>query len=210
MPSSETHVLDSYAEHLPGGFGVAALESIRMPAGVFGRDHRIIWINNVMGLIHRCRPKHVIGRQCHEVFKNCSTECAECCLTQVVETGRMVLTETWIDMPRGGRRWGDVYSYPVRNDKGEIDAVMNMVFDTTRHVLGRQRKEAPLVDMAPLSPRETEVLRLMAEGHTNDQISSVLEISAHTVKTYVTGIFNKLGVNDRTHAAVIGVRQNII
>lgn len=210
MTSSKPHVLESYAEHLPGGFGIFALESIQSPAGLFGRNHRIIWMNNAMGLIHRCKPRNAVGELCYEVLKNCSTACADCCMTQVLKSGRMVVSEAWIDMPRGGRRWGDLHSYPVRNDNGEIDAIFVIVFDTTRHMLKEQERQKKAVSDVPLSPRETEVLRLMAEGYTNTQISSVLDISAHTVKTHVNGVFNKLGVNDRTLAAVLGVRLNLI
>ncbi len=61
-----------------------------------------------------------------------------------------------------------------------------------------------------LSPREMEVLRLMAHGTTNTEMSQILGISPHTVKSHVNGIFNKLGVNDRTQAAVWAARNGII
>ncbi|RJR39681.1 MAG: DNA-binding response regulator [Desulfobacteraceae bacterium] len=61
-----------------------------------------------------------------------------------------------------------------------------------------------------LSKRETEILRLMTEGYTNLQISELLSISANTVKTHVNNIFNKLGVNDRTQAAVLATRHKLV
>ncbi len=54
----------------------------------------------------------------------------------------------------------------------------------------------------PLTPRELEVLQLLAQGQTNRQISQVLVISAATVKVHVEHIIGKLGVSDRTQAAV--------
>ena len=54
----------------------------------------------------------------------------------------------------------------------------------------------------PLSPREVEVLRLMARGQSNQQISRNLLISASTVKKHVRHIISKLGVSDRVQAAV--------
>jgi DNA-binding NarL/FixJ family response regulator len=54
----------------------------------------------------------------------------------------------------------------------------------------------------PLSGRELEVLRLVARGKTNQEIAQVLGLSALTVKTYVQRIIAKLGVSDRTQAAV--------
>ena len=61
-----------------------------------------------------------------------------------------------------------------------------------------------------LSRRETDVLRLMTEGYTNTQISELLSISPNTVKTHVNSVFNKLGINDRTQAAVLATRHSLI
>jgi len=61
-----------------------------------------------------------------------------------------------------------------------------------------------------LTDREIQVLRLVSEGATNTQISATLSISHHTVKSHVVNIFNKLGVNDRTQAAVWATRHGII
>lgn len=61
-----------------------------------------------------------------------------------------------------------------------------------------------------LTNREMEVLKLMAQGHTNNEISGMLFISPHTVKSHMIHIFNKLGVNDRTQAAVTATRKNLI
>jgi DNA-binding NarL/FixJ family response regulator len=56
-----------------------------------------------------------------------------------------------------------------------------------------------------LTPRELDVLRLIAEGKTNAEIAQQLFVSVGTVKVHVERIINKLGVSDRTQAAVRGV-----
>jgi DNA-binding CsgD family transcriptional regulator len=61
-----------------------------------------------------------------------------------------------------------------------------------------------------LTQRETQVLHLLTKGHSNTQIASRLEISPHTVKSHVINIFNKLGVSDRTQAAVLATKLQII
>jgi DNA-binding NarL/FixJ family response regulator len=61
-----------------------------------------------------------------------------------------------------------------------------------------------------LTPAEVRVLRLIAEGNANKQIAAQLSISEETVKGQVRNILSKLGANDRTHAAMIGVKRGII
>ncbi len=61
-----------------------------------------------------------------------------------------------------------------------------------------------------LTPAEVRVLRLIAEGSANKEIAAQLSISEETVKGQVRNILSKLGANDRTHAAMIGVKRGII
>ena len=61
-----------------------------------------------------------------------------------------------------------------------------------------------------LTPREIEVLRLVAAGNSNKEIGGQLSIAEDTVKSHVTSILSKLGANDRTHAVTIGLKRGII
>ena len=61
-----------------------------------------------------------------------------------------------------------------------------------------------------LSPREIEVLRLIAAGNANKIIAAELSITEDTVKGHVKNILGKLGANDRTHAVTIGLKRGII
>lgn len=61
-----------------------------------------------------------------------------------------------------------------------------------------------------LTPAETAVLRLIAEGNANKQIADRLAITEDTVKGRVKSILAKLEANDRTHAAIIGLKRGII
>lgn len=65
-------------------------------------------------------------------------------------------------------------------------------------------------DRLALTPREVEVLRLIAEGADNSAIGLELSISPHTVKQYVANIFEKLGVRSRVQAAVYAVRAGLV
>jgi DNA-binding NarL/FixJ family response regulator len=61
-----------------------------------------------------------------------------------------------------------------------------------------------------LTPGEVEILRLIAVGNANKQIARQLSITEETVKGRVKNILSKLGANDRTHAATIGLKRGII
>ena len=86
----------------------------------------------------------------------------------------------------------------VTDFTGFADAVRRVaaggsVLDPTvvSHMLGRRRRDDPL---AALTPREREVLELMAEGRSNKGIAEVLVVTPHAVEKHVTSIFAKLGV----------------
>jgi two-component system, NarL family, response regulator LiaR len=75
-------------------------------------------------------------------------------------------------------------------------------------VLGRITVPDP--EGSVLSPRELEVLRLIADGLGNKQIADRLEISLSTVKTHIEDILARLKVSDRTQAAVKALRQGLL
>jgi len=61
-----------------------------------------------------------------------------------------------------------------------------------------------------LTPREVDVLRLIAGGNANKEIAALLSITEETVKGYVKNIMAKLGAKDRTHAVTIGLKRGVI
>lgn len=77
--------------------------------------------------------------------------------------------------------------------------------------LSRQSPDFEASDMPePLTPRETEVLRLMAGGYSNKEISQALSKSEGTIKNHVSNILAKLGVRDRTRAVLKAIELNAI
>ena len=75
--------------------------------------------------------------------------------------------------------------------------------------LERPRRSAVESD-ATLTPREVEVLRMLAEGLANKNIAWRLGISEHTVKFHIASIFTKLNASSRAEAVAIGMRQGLI
>jgi NarL family two-component system response regulator LiaR len=73
-----------------------------------------------------------------------------------------------------------------------------------------ERGAAEEAEVARLTPRELEVLRLIAQGKANRDIASELVVSEKTVKTHVSNILAKLHLADRTQAALYAVRQRLV
>jgi DNA-binding CsgD family transcriptional regulator len=65
-------------------------------------------------------------------------------------------------------------------------------------------------DLVGLTGREVEVLELIAEGLTNQEIADRVYISINSVKTYIRSAYRKIGVNSRSQAAVWGLQHGIV
>ncbi len=143
------------------------------------------------------------------------------------------MIEKWIELPDGSQKCFDVRIYPIHDRSVEKTYVVKMGFDITDRKLASDKQsqymEALEISLKRfeknqshstnstksknrfnLTKRETEVIRLVSEGLSNSEISGQLLISPHTVKTHVTHILNKIGVADRTQAAVLAARLGII
>ena len=81
-----------------------------------------------------------------------------------------------------------------------------LVFDSA--LMPQRSEDDPLAE--PLTPREGEVLRLLAEGSGNKEIAARLNISEHTIKFHIRSILGKLGAASRTEAVTRGLRSGLI
>jgi len=80
----------------------------------------------------------------------------------------------------------------------------------TGKVLSRMRRTDEAKPHEELTPREMEILRLIAQGKTNQELADMLFITVKTVKTHITQILAKLGVEDRTQATVYAYRNKLV
>jgi NarL family two-component system response regulator YdfI len=70
---------------------------------------------------------------------------------------------------------------------------------------------SPIAELAePLTPRERQVLQMLASGLVNKEIAAKLSISEHTVKFHVASILGKLGASTRTEAVSLGIRRGLV
>jgi DNA-binding NarL/FixJ family response regulator len=86
--------------------------------------------------------------------------------------------------------------------------VAGKIFDRVAHQSSQPQRDQKLISQ--LSEREREVLRLLAKGMGNSEIAQTLFLSEGTIKNYVSMIFSKLGVADRTQAAILAIRAGLV
>ncbi len=93
----------------------------------------------------------------------------------------------------------------------ELLAAIRTVFEGNKYIpLAVGVKLADRLSGPELSDRELEVLRLIVAGKSNSEISEVLHISESTVKFHINNILSKMGVSDRTQAAISALKRGIV
>lgn len=74
----------------------------------------------------------------------------------------------------------------------------------------RELRTASADPLAQLTPRETDVLKALAQGRSNREIAKALSVSEETVKSHVSSILAKLGLADRTQAAIFALQRHLV
>jgi two-component system NarL family response regulator len=94
---------------------------------------------------------------------------------------------------------------------GVLEAAIRAVHAGGRHLTAQAAERlADRLSTPSLTPREVAVLELVAKGLSNAEIGSALSVSAGTIKTHLKRIYPKLGVGDRTAAALAAVQRGIV
>ncbi len=88
--------------------------------------------------------------------------------------------------------------------------IAEYIFDVLKNIDEKQKQDKVSLADFNISEREKEVLRLVADGLSNEEITEKLFISKSTVKNHVASIISKLSVKDRTQVAVFTLKNNLL
>ncbi|SMC39584.1 Putative Fe-S cluster [Desulfocicer vacuolatum DSM 3385] len=153
------------------------------------------------------------------------TNCGDCGFNTCVAFAAMVSRQRTAPSrcPHIGLPLKEQVTYPVYDDTGTRVSSITIDVDTSNAhddsplpykkttILQTKTLNAANSSLpSALTKRELQVLSMIGAGLTNKEISNRLHISAHTVKSHVVNIFNKLGVNHRTQAVVWAARNELI
>ncbi len=165
-------------------------------------------------LAHRLRPDVVLmdllmpvmdGNKATEIIRREDPDTEVIALTSVLDDGAVI----------GAMRAGAI-GYLLKDTRAEelcqaIKAAANGQVWLAPQAMARLVREVQLPSSPEkLTDRETEVLRLLAQGKANKEIGTELFIGERTVKTHVSSILSKLGVSSRTQAAIYALRIGLV
>lgn len=90
-----------------------------------------------------------------------------------------------------------------------VEAIHAVCSGQTRVPADILAKLAERIRQPALTPRETDVLRLITQGQSNQEIANALFITEGTVKSHINSILSKMGVSDRTQAAIAAIKRGL-
>lgn len=176
----------------------SALERVRVPAYIIDRDGIIRWINPAAERI----VGNVRGRQMTSVLA-----------PEERRRGREIFTRNLLGPPEGSDNRGVLLTEDGERFAAELSAVP---LERGGHVIGVFGQMKDVEDEAPplahphLTPRQSEVLRLLEHGRSTDQIAKELNLSVETVRNHIRNLMQALGVHSRLEAVAVARHDHLI
>jgi len=182
-----------------GGDVTGALEKVRVPSYVIDRHGIVRWVNpaarEIVGDVRGRQFTSVLSpeesRRAREIFARNISGAVERSDNEVVVVG-----------PNGERIMVDISAVPLR-DGDQVIAMFGQVVDV-------RIDEAPPTAHPHLTPRQTEVLRLLEHGRSTNQIAAELHLSVETVRNHIRHILRALGVHSRLEAVALTRRDHLV
>src|SRR5262245_6953168 len=181
-----------------GGNVESALERVRVPAYVIDRHGVIRWLNPA--------AKRIIGdargRQMTSVLA-----------PEERRRGRELFVRNLLGPPEGSDNRGVFLTADGERISMEVSGVPlergGQVIGVFGQIRSVEADQPPPPPHPGLTPRQTEVLRLLAEGRSTDQIAEELHLSVETVRNHIRHILRALGVHSRLEAVALAYRGHL-
>lgn len=165
-------------------------------------------LNQNGAVVNAARAAWLIGAREHaSVLRRLALELVEAHVGDYSGTSRE-LAVAWMATLENDRAAALEYLTRARatlTSSGQLP-LLDLVTETERAVRGREGR-----DLRPdgLTPRELEVLRAVASGHSNKEIASELFLSVHTVERHIANVYRKIGAHNRAQAAAYATRLEL-
>lgn len=174
-------------------------------------EHLLLFLNEIYGKRDEIKPNYrkVKPLSPLDIYKILpKTNCGECGLPSCLAfAGALSKGNANVTQCHGvAKPIEKKVVYPIVDKEGRLTSTIEL--DLPNLDASNVQQQARLTSI--LTKRELQVLKLLAQGFSNSAISDQLFISPHTVKTHVVHIYEKLDVHDRTQAAVLASRYNLI
>jgi DNA-binding CsgD family transcriptional regulator len=125
----------SIAANLPMGLERDILRSLRIPLAVMDSQFRYLWLNREMARIYQTQPEKVSGKICYNVTTEQAAPCPDCPVAAVQKSGCREISQKYIDLPNGIRKYGEVSAFPIYGPQNKIVATLVMVIDITDKIV---------------------------------------------------------------------------
>jgi PAS domain S-box-containing protein len=177
----------------------SALERVRVPAYVIDRHGIIRWINRAAEQLFG----DVRGRQMTSALA-----------PEERRRGRELFARNLLGPPEGSDNRGVLLNADGERFAAELSAVPlargGHVIGVFGQVKAVEENQPPLPPHPKLTPRQTDVLRLLEQGHSTQQIANELHLSTETVRNHVRGLLRALGVHTRLEAVAVAHRDHLV
>jgi PAS domain S-box-containing protein len=182
-----------------GGDVEGALHRVRVPAYVIDRHGIIRWLNPAAKRL----VGDAVGRQMTSVLA-----------PEEGRRGRELFLRNLMGPPEGSDNRGVFLGPDGERFTMEVSGVPLSRGDQVIGVFGQvkevEKDEVPLTPHPSLTPRQTEVLRLLERGHSTDQIAAELYLSTETVRNHIRGVLRALGAHSRLEAVAVAHERHLV
>jgi DNA-binding CsgD family transcriptional regulator len=201
---------DLISRYIPREYLLSTVDASAIGIVICDRRFRYKALNRSAATIHNLPVEAHLGHKFHEILGNMADKVVPVWENVFASGQRLSNFELAGQLPkRSGVGHWILNLFPLSDRRGRVAQVGCFVIEIASGT-GPQPPCADGPQHIPLSPREREIVRLVAEGNSNKQISSALAISIRTVETYRSKLMLKLQVPSIAHLVQYAIKNRII